>query len=331
MSEIVPLSQTEIRLRSNTKDLMDGLAVFLRLNVADGDASEHTIRSYLSHIQQYANWAWSQAVDPGTATEEQVRLYRRHLVTSGAKRTTIAVKLCAVRRFYAAAVWHGLRTDNPAEGLKPPRDRTSQQDRILRRYITPAEVDNLLSLPHPDRRQGARDLAMMGLMYYHGLRVGTVATLQVGDLLLEQEQPSLNIRHAKGRKARTLLLIPSSLTMISQWLHLRAEVVHERSENTLFVSLGSRLGYPLTAQGIRFVINGWLTRAGIRTKARQLSCHALRHAHATHALDRGADLTALSREMGHASINTTGVYLHVVDAMRKNPASVLERKELVTD
>jgi integrase/recombinase XerD len=97
-------------------DLSQALADFLRLNVADGDASPKTIASYLTEVRQYTQWCEAEGINPAHAGEDELRAYRAHLVDNYT-RGTVATKLAAIRRFYDAAVWRGLRIDYPARYL----------------------------------------------------------------------------------------------------------------------------------------------------------------------------------------------------------------------
>jgi len=309
-------------LPAPTVDVLDRLAGFLRLNVAEGDASEHTIRAYLTQIGQFVNWCAEIGIDPGTATDHDLATYRRALAQAGYKRSTIGVMLASVRRFYEAAIWRGLRQDNPAAGLKPPRDHTSRRDRILERYLSQEEVDTLLGAPDWSP-SGIRDRAMMSLMYYHGLRVSEIAALTVGDII-PGDHRQLAIREAKGSKDRNVFLIEETAGLIDRWTVERAQIANDKSGEAVFLSLSNNnYSGPLSIVGVRSIVNGYLKDAGLYRPG--LSCHALRHAHATHALMGGAELKAVSWEMGHANIDTTGVYTHVADAIKQNPAEFLRR------
>ncbi len=303
----------------STEDVLERLATFLRINVSAGDASENTIRAYMQHIWQFAGWCREQGIDPGRATEEHLALYRHALSQADYRRSTIGVKLASLRRFFQAAVWHGLRADNPAEGLKAPREHTTRRDKILARYLSPEEIDLLLATPPRDTIAGIRDLAMIGLLYYHGLRVSEVAALALGDL---KQGNRLHIIASKGDKSRVVLLVDKSLALLGAWVEARQTVANQRSGETLFLSLSkATYGAPLTTPGARWTIRRHLKEAGLYEAG--MGPHALRHCHASHALAGGVDLYALSAEMGHASIETTGVYLHVVDAVEQNPAEFL--------
>src|ERR671932_521014 len=109
------------RRRSRTWTLP--FARFLRLDVANGDASLDTVRGYRSQLAAWVAWCAEHAVDARTASTADSKRYREDLVAQGRQPTTIAHKLNVLRRVYAAAVAAGLRADNPAVGIRAPRDR----------------------------------------------------------------------------------------------------------------------------------------------------------------------------------------------------------------
>ena len=110
------------------EDLDAAFARFLRLAVANGDASADTIRGCRSQLAAWVSWCADQRVNARTATVADVKRYREHLVAQGRQPSTIAHKLNVLRRVYAAAVAGGLRADNPATGLRAPRDRRAPED-----------------------------------------------------------------------------------------------------------------------------------------------------------------------------------------------------------
>jgi len=300
------------------------LADFLRINVAQGDASEATIKAYLTHISQFVEWCRSAGVDPATASETDVARYRHFLSSeAGHTRSTIGVKLTALRQFYQAAVWRGLRDDNPADGLRAPPDHTSRADRIIERYLSPQEVQALLDAPDLDTPTGRRDMAMMSLMYYHGLRASEVAHLEMLDIK-NGDPPRLVIHESKGRKTRTNTFVGVTARRVQAWLKDREALWTRQSGSAVFLSLSkAQSRKPISVSGVRWVVKRYLKALGLYEQG--LGPHALRHAHITHALAAGADLHAIAREVGHSSTDVTGVYVHVVQALLENPASFLEK------
>lgn len=324
MSDIIPADTQALAPTDATTDILDRLSDFLRLNVAEGDAAESTIEIYLIHIRQFASWCREQEIEPALATPHDLALFRRALAEAEYKRNTIGAKLSAVRRFYEAAIWHGYRDDNPAAGLKPPREHTSKRDRILERYLTAEQVHDLLSAPD-DTDVGKRDRAMMGLMYYHGLRVSEIVALTLDDIVGE-DPTRLMIESSKGGRSRSVIMVGISKQLLDEWLAVREQYATSESEDAVFLSrCVSAEGTPLSTDGVRYVVNGYLKELGYYREG--LSCHALRHAHASHVMADGGDIVALANEMGHASVETTGVYTHVADAQRRNPAAILEKMQ----
>ena len=135
--------------------LTESFGRFLRLYVAEGDAplkgifvSPATIRTYHAQATEYVAWCQQQGVSPSTATENDIIAYRKYLVETGYKPTTIALKLAVVRRLYETIQWRGLRADNPASGVKAPRDRTSRDERV--KYLPLEGLRQLLAAPQGD-------------------------------------------------------------------------------------------------------------------------------------------------------------------------------------
>ena len=94
------------RLRSTPKrtDLLEQLLDWLQIEVAEGDASPHTIRSYIDSTKGFLAWCDSRKIDPLSVSEDDLKLFRAHLVNHGYQRGTIATKLAGIRRFYDAVV-----------------------------------------------------------------------------------------------------------------------------------------------------------------------------------------------------------------------------------
>jgi site-specific recombinase XerD len=300
-------------------DLLASFGAFLRLSVADGDASAHTLRSYHSNAAHFVTWCAGFGIDPARATDTDLMGYRKALVDEGYATATVGVKLAAVRRLYDAAQWHGLRADNPAAGLKAPRERTARAERV--KYLPLTGLARLLAAPDPATAKGKRDRAILALMGRHGLRVAEVASLSVGDLDLSGDQPRVTV-NGKGRKTRTVYLTPPTVEALQAWLAVRPQIAN--GTDALFVAVDNgHAGSPIGTMGLRWVVDSYL--AGLGLKAQGISCHALRHSAATWARFGGAQLDAIAGMLGHASVTTTQVYAQVVDKMRENPAAYLDR------
>ena len=302
-----------------TTDHDAAFADFLRLNVSDGDASALTVSAYKSRVSHFVAWC-DQSLDhaPGNASEDDLRRYRKHLIDAGKSKATIAAYLQAVRRFFDAAVWRGLRVDNPAQGIKAPKDRTDAAE--VTKYLPLAGLQKLLDAPDTNTDAGLRDRAIIVLMAKHGLRVAEVAALKVDDLLLSGEGQSWIKVTGKGDKVRSIPLTDGTVTVLEAWLQVRPLGAND---GRVFVALGNRWhGRPISERSIRRMVDGHLE--SLNLKAEGISCHSLRHSAATWAIYAGAKGEAVQDMLGHASYDTTRRYAKIVDKMQENPALKLE-------
>lgn len=306
-------SQSIVENNLITAELDSAFADFLRLNVAQGDASPKTIASYRTEVRQYSLWCQDQAINPARATESDLLTYRRYLIETGYSRGTIATKLAAIRRFYEAATWRGLRPDNPAAGLKAPKEKTAREDKI--KYLPLEGFKRLLSAPVVTTTAGIRDRAILALMGYHGLRVEEVCTLELDNL--ELDNLAANVI-GKGSKTRKINLIEQSVMALAAWLKIRPVI----DSPTVFCSLANNTpAGPMTTRAMRYLVDSYLDQTGL--KAQGVSCHSLRHSFATWSRAGGASIDALAAEMGHSSTQTTLLYAKIVDRMQENPAKYL--------
>jgi site-specific recombinase XerD len=209
-------------------------------------------------------------------------------------------------------VSRGLRPDNPAKGLKAPKDKTTREDSV--KFLPFEGFKRLLALPN-----NTRDRTILALMGWHGLRVEEVTNLTLAKVNLAGELPTLAVT-GKGSKTRKVHLIERSAAALSAWLNARQA---QPGEQAVFVSIGNRdWGQRLTTRAMRYMVDAYLDQAGL--KANGISCHSLRHSFATWSLAGGAKLQAISSAMGHTSIETTQVYARIVDRINENPARYLE-------
>ena len=310
-------AETAPRCPDDPTSLTEIFGRFLRLYVAEGDASPATIRTYHAQAAQYVAWCQQQGVSPSTATENDIIAYRKYLVETGYKPTTIALKLAVVRRLYEAIQWRGLRDDNPAAGVKSPRDRTARDERV--KYLPLDGLKQLLAAPQGDGPLPRRNRAILALMGVHGLRVSEVAGLKLDDLDLNEGVVTVL---GKGRKVRTVYLTDQTTQVLAAWLEVRGKVALDEV-HALFVVVGPNgPGTAIGARGIRYLVDRYLEELGL--KAEGISCHALRHSAATWSRAGGARLDAIAGMLGHTSVTTTGVYAKIVDKIAENPARYLE-------
>jgi site-specific recombinase XerD len=310
--------KSEIQAVASTDDLLAAWADFLRLDVAQGDASPRTVATYQAQVRDFLAWCQAQGLHPALATEDDLKAYRAHLVERYA-RATVATRLAAIRRFYQAAVWRGYRTDNPAAGIRPPRERTARDERV--RFLPLEGLKRLLDAPRGDGLRATRDRAILALMGVHGLRVGEIVALDVADLDLDAGTVSVP---GKGGKRRTVYLVDISRQRLADWLAVRERAAGE-GETALFVAVDRAkrfTGRRMTRRAVEALTDRYLERLGLKRGG--ISCHSLRHSAAVWARAFGATVDALADMLGHASVDTTRIYARIVNRMQENPARFLE-------
>lgn len=266
------------------------------------NASPHTHRNYLRDVEAFRLWAeqrggasgaalW-RAVDAGAVRSFLATLHADHA------RTSIARLLSALRTYFAFLVREGQLAASPAEGIATPKAK-----RKLPNFLPVDEVFHLLDHVEPEGPLGARDRALLELLYATGVRVSELVGLNGQDVHLA----SLTARiRGKGRVEREVPLTEKSAAAIEVYLELRR--VHRRPlEPGGPVFLNAR-GGRLTDRSVRRVLDRWLRQAAI---LRHVSPHTLRHTFATHLLAGGADLRAIQELLGHKSLSTTQKYTHV--------------------
>ena len=300
-------------------ELDAAFADFLRVDVANGEASKDTIHTYRNEVELWVAWCIQQGFDPATVTSTQVKRYRQAMIEAGYKPGTIRWKLIIVRRFYDAAMNAGLRPDNPAAGVKSPRMRYATEDF---KYLCDEELDKFLSVvPDPNQATGGekvrrlRNFLMLDMMALHGLRTIEVRRANVEDLTAKGEHVALL---ARGKiRDRVVYLRPDTAEHLREYLRLRGEVAADADGTPLF-STSIRHRHRLTRECIRAHTVKFLQRAGLKRPG--ISNHALRHTAATLGYLHTGDLRAVQELLGHADPRMTARYTHVVDMAKKNPA-----------
>jgi integrase/recombinase XerD len=206
--------------------------------------------------------------------------------------------LVSVRRFYLFLVQEGVIGADPTAEIVAPK-----QWKKLPRFLTTEDVDRLLGAPEADRPLGARDRAMLELLYATGLRVSELVRVRSADVNTEM---GVLRTIGKGGKHRLVPVGRSALAAIERWGPARQKLLRGRASEFLFLT---NRGKPLTRQSFWYRLRYYGRKAGVRA---ELSPHVLRHSFATHLLERGADLRSVQVMLGHADISTTQIYTHVV-------------------
>jgi integrase/recombinase XerD len=260
--------------------------------------ARNSLAAYRRDLTLFAAWLGKeQARDLAQARASDVQAYMlaRH---AASKATSANRRLAVFRRFYRWGLRERLVDEDPTLKLRPAR-----QPMRVPKAISEAQVDALLAAPDTGTPLGARDRAMLELMYASGLRVSELVDCKLVDLSL----PDGVVRvMGKGSKERLVPFGDEARRWLEAWLATsRPDLLDGRRSDALFVTVRAAA---MSRQMFWNLVKKYALAAGIRNP---ISPHTLRHAFATHLLNHGADLRAVQLLLGHADISTTTIYTHV--------------------
>ena len=219
-------------------------------------------------------------------------------VEGGAKPRSTARQLSSFRRFFRYIMREGMRETDPTADIEMPRI-----GRSLPKTLSEDEVESLLNAPNTDEPLGHRDRAMLELLYATGLRVSELINLKQSQVNFNQGVLRII---GKGDRERLIPLGDESQRWLKDFIDgPRMEILLERQTDYLFPT---RRGDRMTRQAFWHIIKRYAEKSGVRQK---MSPHSLRHAFATHLLNRGADLRVVQLLLGHSDLSTTQIYTHV--------------------
>jgi integrase/recombinase XerC len=286
------------------------LAAYERHLVSERDLTPHTVRAYVGDISGMLEHAAALGhTDLGSLDVRTLRSWLAKQQTLGRARTTMARRATAVRVFTAWAQRIGLsETDAGALLGSPKAHRTLPA--ALRRDEARELLEAAAARADDGSAVGARDVAILEVLYATGVRVGELCGLDVGDV--DHERRVVRVL-GKGRKERTVPFGRPAEKALDRWVSSgRPQLAVDGSGPALF--LGVR-GRRIDQRAVRTMVHARLADV---PGAPDLGPHGLRHTAATHLLEGGADLRTVQELLGHASLATTQIYTHVTtDRLRQ--------------
>lgn len=294
--------------------------------------SAHTAKCYGADLEQFVGflteqdtttdnaganpWDTQSAGGTATATELQtalsvdklllaadintIRRFMASLASQQYSKSTTARKLATLRSFYKFLVKRDYVAGNPVTSIKTPK-----QDKKLPKFLSLEEVQRLLNTPPENTWLGARDRAILEVLYCTGMRVSELVALNMDDVDFLSEV--IHIR-GKGKKERISPIGSSALRQIQAYLEYRNKRMANDSDFDGKVLFANKHGKRLSTRSVRRKMDKYLLEAGLDPS---ISPHTLRHSFATHMLDNGADLRSVQELLGHQSLSTTQIYTHV--------------------
>ena len=272
---------------------------YLNYLLIEKGLSKATLNSYSADLIRYQELLHKNGVDRLSDTDTPLIL--KHLISlrnSGLGARSRARHLVSIRGIYRFAVQEKLLKHDPSRLVDLPKLSLKLPD-----VLAVDEVTQLLNTPDSSKPVGARDAAMLEVLYAAGLRVSELVNLKLQDINLEAGFVRV---FGKGSKERVVPIGLPAKTKIAFYIeNARKTALKNRLSPYLFIA---RAGKPITRQGFWKLLRRYADQAQIDKK---ISPHSLRHSFATHLLEGGADLRAVQVMLGHVDISTTQIYTHV--------------------
>jgi len=261
--------------------------------------SANTAVAYGDDVGKLTAYLADAGVGLERATTDDLERFVCTLQDVGIQPRSQARIISGVKSFYKFLRQEGYMDNDPTELLLTPKI-----GRHLPEVLTIDEIDAMIAAIDMSKAEGQRNRAIVETLYGCGLRVSELITLKLSQLYVEERYVVIQ---GKGNKQRLVPISPVAIEQINLYLEQTRshQVAKKGSEDILFLN---RRGAMLTRQMIFHIIKQLCELAGIR---KVISPHTLRHSFATHLLEGGANLRAIQQMLGHESITTTEIYVHI--------------------
>lgn len=279
------------------------LELFLEALQAERGCTYNTLSAYQKDIQDFFQFA-SQS--PDTITPQHIEHYLTHLAQIGRSATTQARRLSALKQYFLFLCSENLLSMNPTQHV-----RSAKIPRLLPKTLSYPHIEKLLHTAQQDSSpRGIRLYTLLEMMYASGMRVTELISLPLSSIPQNLDDVHFLYIIGKGQKERVVPLGDMAIAALKQYLKIRPvflENLEKSAQKWLFPSR-ARQGY-LTRHRLYQQLQELAPRIGVRPE--DMSPHVIRHAFATHLLQRGAHLLAIQKLLGHADLGTTQIYTHV--------------------
>ncbi|MDB9933817.1 site-specific tyrosine recombinase XerD [Candidatus Thioglobus sp.] len=280
-------------------DLIDQFIDFYWLTTG---ASKNTLSAYRSDLKIFSKWLNNNSLID--VDKKQIQDYFSYRKDSNISASTQSRMLTCLHSFYQFLSDKKNLAIDPTEQLDYPK-----LEKKLPIFLNVQEVERLLEAPNSKSLFGQRDRAMLELLYSCGLRVSELINLSYHNINLKDEFIRI---HGKGNKERLLPMGEIAIDYLTKYeLNSRPALLKNGQSDSYFLS---NRGKAMSRQNFFYIIKDYASKAGID---KPLSPHSLRHAFATHLVQKGADLRSVQLMLGHSDISSTQLYTHIQNAQLK--------------
>jgi integrase/recombinase XerD len=262
--------------------------------------SKNSIESYVLDVEKLCKFLEEHQikVSPVKIDEEVVQQFIYEIAKIVNPRSQARI-ISGLKSFFNYLIFEDYRPDNPMELIETPR-----LGRKLPDTLSIEDIDKLIAAIDLSSNEGERNRAMLETLYGCGLRVSELVSLKISDLFFQEGFIKIT---GKGNKQRFVPISPLTEKYI--------DIYKNQIRNTLYIQKGhedtlflNRRGKQLTRAMIFTIIKNLAVAIGLN---KVISPHTFRHSFATHLLENGADLRSIQLMLGHESITTTEIYMHV--------------------
>ncbi|MEQ5790545.1 site-specific tyrosine recombinase XerD [Muricauda sp. NFXS6] len=262
--------------------------------------SQNSISSYVMDLQKLVHFLEASSIDekPVAISREIVQQFIYAIAKTVSPRTQARV-ISGLKGFFTYLVFEDYREDNPMDLIETPKIGRKLPD-----TLSVEEINDLINAIDLSKPEGERNRAILETLYGCGLRVSELINLKLSDLYFDEDFIKVT---GKGDKQRFVPISRVNQKYINiYWKEVRVHLpIQKEHEDFVFLN---RRGKQLTRAMIFTIVKRLAEQIGLK---KNISPHTFRHSFATHLLENGADLRAIQQMLGHESITTTEVYMHV--------------------
>ena len=260
--------------------------------------ADNTIEAYVSDVEKLMRYIEDSGVSWQEVTSDMLHDFVCTLQDVGISPRSQARVISGVKSFYRYALLERYIEKDPSEQLEMPR-----LGRHLPEVLSVDEINSMIATIDDSTAEGQRNLAIIEVLYSCGLRVSELVNLRLSQIYLQDEYICVE---GKGSKQRLVPISTQALHEIQLYLAHRDTIdIKPGEEDYLFLN---RRGRHLSRVMIFYIVKEACERCGVK---KSVSPHTLRHSFATHLLENGANLRAIQQLLGHESITTTEIYVHL--------------------
>ena len=276
---------------SNRED--SNLRSFLNYLLVDKGLSNNTVKAYEADISSFFQWLDNEDLKYKNLQEDHINQYVSFLFQRKMRSSSVNRKISSIKSFYIFLVKRNFVKNSPLNDLVTPK-----QEKYLPESMSEAEVDKLLNSPDVANKIENRDKAMIEMLYATGMRISELVNLKMTDVDMKRCVVKV---FGKGSKERLVPFGETALDSLRSYLNER----EQSSSKEIFLS---NRGKKMTRVAFWQRVKVYLIRENLKNS---ISPHTLRHAFATHLLNRGADLRSVQLLLGHSDLSTTQIYTHI--------------------